>query len=242
MQRAAPQELTFPDPRHATDEGLVAVGGDFSPERLLAAYSRGIFPWPLRELPYVWFSPDPRMVLPPAELHVPRSLGKVLRRAPFRVTWDRAFAAVVRACAAAPRPGQPGTWIHPELAAGFVALHRRGHAHSVEVWAGEQLVGGLYGLAIGRAFTGESMFHRLPDASKVAFVHLVRRLAGWGFQLVDCQVYSPHLARFGAREWPRDRFLDALAAATAEPGRPGPWSADDPPAVRLPDADRPHAG
>lgn len=213
----------FPDPREADEDGLVAVGGDFTPDLLLAAYRRGIFPWPAPGYPFVWYSPDPRAVLVPEELHVPRRLRKTMRRGPYRITFDTAFERVLRACATAPRPGEPGTWIVPPLIDGYVGLHRAGYAHSVEAWDGSRLVGGLYGVAIGAAFCGESMFHLAPDASKLAFVALVERLREWGFRLVDCQIRTDHLARFGAREWPRERFLAALASAAGEDRPPGSW-------------------
>lgn len=213
----------FPDPRLADDEGLVAIGGDFGADLLLLAYAQGIFPWPCADYPYAWFSPNPRTVLRPAQLHVARSLRKARRRKPFRITYDTAFERVMRHCADMPRPGQDGTWIVPDLRAGYLELHRLGFAHSVETWLGDRLVGGLYGLAIGTAFSGESMFYIEPDASKIAFVDLVSRLRSWGFRLVDCQIHTEHLARFGARDWPRDAFLDELAKAVREPRRPGSW-------------------
>lgn len=213
----------FPDPREADEHGLVAVGGDFRPRLLIAAYARGIFPWPTPELPYLWFSPDPRAILLPAELHVSRRLRQTIRSGRFRVTFDHAFEAVMRGCKAAPRPGQDGTWILEEMIGGYAALHRRGLAHSVEAWLDDRLVGGVYGVAMGTMFCGESMFYREPDASKVAFVHLVERLRDWGYRFVDCQVETPHVKRFGARPWPRERFLAELATALREPGRPGSW-------------------
>jgi leucyl/phenylalanyl-tRNA--protein transferase len=213
----------FPDPRDASDYGLVAVGGSYHPRMLLAAYATGIFPWPSRELPFAWFSPNPRMVLRPEDLHVSRSLRKTIRKQRFRVTWDTRFEEVIRACAAAYRPGQGGTWINEDLIQGFLGLYRRGLAHSVESWDGRRLVGGLYGISLGTVFCGESMFQRRTDASKVAFVELVERLRGWHFRLVDCQVYTDHLAQFGAREWPRDRFLDELRQALRSPTRRGSW-------------------
>lgn len=222
----------FPDPRFASDHGLVAIGGDFSPGLLLAAYAQGIFPWPSDELPRAWFSPDPRLVLPPQQLHVPRSLRKARRRSTLRLTYDTAFDAVIQQCAAAPRPGQGGTWITDEMIAGYSRLHHLGFAHSAEAWRGDDLMGGLYGVALGGCFSGESMFYHEPDASKIAFVTMVERLARWGFTLVDCQVHSPYLEQFGAREWPRDRFLDTLAAALQAPTRRGPWTG------QLPGADR----
>lgn len=220
--------LVFPDPHLADDDGLLAVGGDLSPERLLLAYAHGIFPWSSEGEPILWWCPSPRMVLFPAELEVNRSLVKALRRAPYRLSADTAFEAVMRACAATPRPGQEGTWITEPLIAGFCALHRRGLAHSVEAWEGEELVGGLYGLAIGRVFCGESMFARRPDASKIAFVRLCRRLQEWGFELIDCQMATAHLARFGAREIDLDDYLDRLRASILAPWRIGPWSLEDP--------------
>ncbi|MCP3964005.1 MAG: leucyl/phenylalanyl-tRNA--protein transferase [bacterium] len=214
----------FPDPRQAEDHGLVAIGGDYRPELLVAAYAHGIFPWPNDNVSHAWFSPNPRMVLLPEELHVSRSLAKTLRRGRFRVTYDTAFEQVSRCCARIDRPGQDGTWITEELRAGFVELHHLGLAHSVETWRGDRLVGGLYGLSLGTMFCGESMFHLEPDASKVAFVALVRRLRGWSFRLVDCQVHTGHLEQLGAHEWPRDRFLDEVEMAVQYPTRPGPWT------------------
>jgi len=216
-------ELAFPDPRYAADHGLVAIGGDYRPERLLAAYMSGIFPWPCEELPLAWFSPDPRLVLRPEELHLSRSLRRTLRRGRYRVTFDTAFDEVIRRCAMA-RRDDGGTWITDDLRAGMCGLHRLGFAHSVETWAGAVLVGGLYGVSIGTTFSGESMFHAAPDASKVALVHLVTRLQDWGFRMLDCQVYTEHLERLGAREWSRDTFLDELALAIAEPTRRGSWT------------------
>ena len=202
---------------------MLAVGGDLRPERLLTAYAQGIFPWYEEGLPILWHSPDPRMVLRAEDLHVPRSLAKTIRRGDYRITLDTAFRDVVRACASMDRPGQDGTWITEEMIAAYVALHRLGFAHSVEAWSGDALVGGLYGVSLGSAFFGESMFAHAPDASKVAFVTLVRDLAGRGITLVDCQVHTEHLARFGASEWPRERFLEALAVALRDPTRKGKW-------------------
>jgi leucyl/phenylalanyl-tRNA--protein transferase len=217
------EDLVFPPPELATEEGLLAVGGDVSPERLMLAYGRGIFPWPMRGMPLLWFSPDPRFILPLEDVHLSRSLRRSVRRERFSVTFDRAFARVVRACARSPRPGQDGTWITDDLRRGYVALHERGIAHSAEAWRGDELVGGLYGVSLGAAFFGESMFSSLPDASKVAFVALLGQLARWEFALVDCQVYTDHLARFGAVEVPRAQFLTDLETALARPTRPGPW-------------------
>ncbi len=222
----------FPDPRRAHPRGLLAHGGDLEPERLLAAYAQGIFPW-YDEAPILWFSPDPRMVLRPGDLHVGRSLGRRERRQPFRLTMDTAFEKVIRACAEMPRPDQDGTWINPDMIAAYVRLHELGFAHSVEAWApgpdgdgGEELAGGLYGVSLGRVFFGESMFARQADASKIAFAAFVRQLRDWRFELVDCQVTTEHLARFGATEWPRDDFLDALARGLEAETRRGPWAFD----------------
>ncbi len=218
------QPSGFPDPRQAEDHGLVAVGGDFSPAMLVTAYAHGIFPWPTGGLSRAWFSPNPRMVLRPEELHVPRRLARTLRQGRFDVTFDTAFPEVVHGCAAAERPGQPGTWITDDLIAGFCELHTLGLAHSVEAWRNGRLVGGVYGLALGRVFCGESMFHTETDASKVAFVTLVRQLRDWGFRMLDCQIHTRHLESLGAREWPRDRFLDELEVAVREPAPRGKWT------------------
>jgi leucyl/phenylalanyl-tRNA--protein transferase len=220
-----PRQLVFPDPELAAPSGLLGVGGDVAPERLLLAYQSGIFPW-YSDPPPLWFSPPWRMVLEVGELKVPKSTRQHARRGTYRVTMDTAFAQVLDGCAGVERPGQPGTWLNEDLKAGMIELHRRGVAHSVEAWDGPSLVGGLYGLAIGRVFCGESMFARAPDASKVAFVRLVQQLAAWGFPLVDCQVYTEHLARFGAVEIPRREFLARLAELR-DGGRPGGWAFDD---------------
>ena len=214
----------FPDPRQAADHGLVAVGGDYRPELLITAYAHGIFPWPTEGVSHAWFSPNPRMVLVPEELHISRSLRKTRRQGRFRVTFDTAFEEVMRGCAAARRAGQRGTWISEELMTGFAALHDMGFAHSVESWHGDRLAGGLYGLALGSVFCGESMFHAERDASKVAFVALVDQLRAWSFRMVDCQVYNEHLETLGAREWHRDDFLDELELAIREPTRRGQWT------------------
>ncbi len=218
----------FPDPETALEEpnGLLAVGGDLSPPTLLRAYRHGIFPWYEPGQPILWWSPDPRLVLYPPRLHVSRSLRKTLRRGRYRITFDHDFASVIHACAAAPRPGQEGTWITAEMASAYLQLHRLGHAHSVEAWQGDELVGGLYGVALGGAFFGESMFARAPDASKAAFATLVRHLEHWDYQLIDCQVTTGHLLRLGAEEIPRRRFLAELRHALRCPGRPRPWTVE----------------
>lgn len=219
------RRIAFPDPRQAGADGLLAIGGDLSPQRLLTAYAMGIFPWPHGdEWPLLWFSPDPRMVLRPEELHVSRSLRKTIKQGKFEVRFDTAFAQVMRACAKIPRSGQDGTWITPEMIEAYCALHELGFAHSAEAWLDGQLVGGLYGIALGAAFFGESMFAAHADASKVAFVHLVQRLREWDFHFIDCQTTTAHLQRFGAVEWRREEFLQRLARALQEPGRRGRWS------------------
>jgi len=275
LLRPGINDLRFPPVEAASPEGLLAIGGDLRPERLLEAYRHGIFPWYSDDQPILWWSPDPRAVLIPAKLKVSRSLRKTLRRGTFRVSLDQAFGAVMNACAGprhsgtykcrerhdcadaggtAPRmaeadscreqgpkatPGalaedagsdrgsQPsGTWITPEMRDAYARLHALGYAHSVEVWYDDQLVGGLYGVALGAAFFGESMFSHATDASKVALVHLVHQLEAWGYTLVDCQVASAHLFSLGAEEIPRADFLTRLAQALAQPGRRPPWRFD----------------
>jgi len=221
------EKLVFPPPEMATPEGLLAVGGDLRPQRLLLAYSMGIFPWPVEGMPLLWHSPDPRFVLVPESLHVGRTLRKTVRKAPFRLTMDTAFGDVIEACAEIPRPGQDGTWITDEMKDAYNTLHSLGLAHSVESWQDGELVGGLYGVSLGAAFFGESMFARVSDASKVAFVHFVRQLEAWDINLIDCQVHTKHLERFGAEHWPREKFLRELEAALEAPTRQSHWSFDD---------------
>jgi leucyl/phenylalanyl-tRNA--protein transferase len=221
------RRAVFPEPGEAEPDGLLAVGGDLSPERLLAAYAAGIFPWYSDETPILWWSPDPRLVLDPASLHVSRSLTRTLRRRRYRVRSDTAFAEVIARCASRTRPGQDGTWITDEMAAAYRRLHELGFAHSFEAWEGETLSGGLYGVSLGGAFFGESMFADRPDASKVALVTAIGWMARWGVTLVDCQVRTEHLVRLGAREIPRREFLAALARALEKPTRRGRWDVDD---------------
>jgi leucyl/phenylalanyl-tRNA--protein transferase len=206
--------------------GLLAAGGDLSTRRLIEAYRNGIFPWSGEGEPLLWWSPDPRMVLFPSELKVPRSLRKRIARRDYQIRCDSAFVEVMRACAAPRRAGE-GTWITGEMIAAYERLHRAGLAHSVETWIGGELAGGLYGVAIGRAFFGESMFTRVADASKIALVALVRQLERWGFGVIDCQVRSAHLARFGAREIPRAAFLRGLAELVNYPQAAERWRFDD---------------
>lgn len=203
--------------------GLLAAGGDLSPQRLLAGYRRGIFPWYEAGQPILWWCPDPRAVIYPDELHISRSLRRTLRRELLVTTCDEAFAAVVDGCAAE-RPGQHGTWITPEMNAAYRRLHALGHAHSIETWSGDELVGGLYGVALGRVFFAESMFSRESDASKVALVQLVTSLRRWGFGLIDCQMTSAHLASMGAREIPRAKFVATVARLTEQAADAGAWS------------------
>jgi leucyl/phenylalanyl-tRNA--protein transferase len=221
------ERLIFPPPALADPNGILALGGDLRPERLLLAYSMGIFPWYSEDMPILWHSPDPRLVLTPATLHVGRSLRKAMRRRPYEIRLDTAFADVIDACAQSPRPGQNGTWITGEMRAAYVELHRRGFAHSAEAWQDQRLVGGLYGVSLGGVFFGESMFAYASDASKLAFVTLMRQLAAWGIDLVDCQVHTEHLASLGAEEWPRARFLAALQRAVRQPTRKGRWRLDE---------------
>ena len=215
-------DLVFPPPELAED-GLLAVGGDLRPERLLLAYSMGIFPWYTEEEPLLWWSPDPRMIVIPEEAHISRRLQRVIRQGTFRVTVDETFGDVIRACASAPRPGQGGTWILDDMVEAYCALHEKGFAHSVECWQGETLVGGLYGVSLGRAFFGESMFSRVTDASKAAFAALVDLARAWNFSFIDCQMTTPHLERLGGKEVTRERFLKMLKHALTSTTRSGKW-------------------
>jgi leucyl/phenylalanyl-tRNA---protein transferase len=205
--------------------GLLAAGADLSPQRLLDAYVRGIFPWFGEDDPLLWWSPDPRMVLMLDELHVSRSLRRVIRSGRYEMRFDTAFREVMRACGE-PRPGQDGTWITPAMLDAYTALWQLGYAHSIESWVDGELAGGLYGVAIGRMFYGESMFTRRTDASKVAFVAVVRQLRRWGFRLIDCQMPTEHLASLGAREIPRREFLAQVQRLVREPAVPAPWRPD----------------
>jgi len=218
----------FPAVARALEEpnGLLAAGADLSVPRLVQAYENGIFPWYSEGQPVLWWSPDPRMVLFPPELKIPRSLRKRLARDDYEVRADTAFDEVIRACAA-PRPGQDGTWITEEVAAAYARLHRAGHAHSVETWIDGELAGGLYGVALGRMYYGESMFALRPDASKIALVHLVRQLERWDCGMIDCQMKTAHLARFGAREIPRTAFMRKLGELVNYPRHVRKWRLDD---------------
>jgi leucyl/phenylalanyl-tRNA--protein transferase len=215
-----PVESAMRDPN-----GLLAAGADLSTARLVDAYARGIFPWFNHEEPPLWWSPDPRMVVFTAERRVSRSLRKVIASERFRVTLDTAFTDVVSGCAD-PRPDQDGTWITAEIFEAYLKMHRLGYAHSAEAWEGDQLVGGLYGVAIGRMFFGESMFARRSDASKVAFITLLEQLERWDMPMVDCQVPTSHLASLGGREIPRVEFLAHVRRLVRQPAVPSPWRFD----------------
>lgn len=221
------EELVFPPPCLATPEGLLAAGGDLSPERLLLAYRMGIFPWYAEDEPILWWSPDPRLVIYPQEFHLSRSLQKVIRRGDFTVTTDRAFEEVIRACAGVRTAGGEGTWIVPDMIDAYCGLHRRGLAHSVEAWQGQRLAGGLYGVSLGSAFFGESMFTRVKNASKVALATLAAWLQANGFDLIDCQVTTGHLQRLGAREIPREHYLQELSRCLQNSTRIGKWKMAD---------------
>lgn len=216
-----PADIGFPDTRLAESDpnGLLAIGGDLSQTRLLNAYRHGVFPWYSAGQPILWWSPAPRMVLFPDELHVSRSLRRSMRRPGFWISIDTAFEAVIRACAA-PRSAQEGTWLLPEMIDAYRALNRSGHAHSFEVWHGEKMVGGLYGVAIGQVFFGESMFSHRSDASKIALSLLAEVARDQPYRLIDCQVYTAHLSRLGAREIPRPDFQRLLAEAVDAPAAP----------------------
>jgi leucyl/phenylalanyl-tRNA--protein transferase len=217
-------DFPFPSPETADEQGIVCAGGNLSPGLLLSAYRRGIFPWFSEREPILWWSPDPRFVLFTEELHVSGTMIKLLRKRSFDLALDRDFAAVIRACSSSPRPGQDGTWITEGMIEAYIELHRLGYAHSVEARRGDELVGGLYGVALGSMFFGESMFSRVDDASKAAFIPFVWRLREEGFTLVDSQVYTDHLAGLGAREIPRSEYLRLLADRLAATTRKGDWA------------------
>jgi len=217
--------LVFP-PVHLAEDGLLALGGDLRPERLILGYTKGIFPWYAENLPILWHSPDPRMIMTTRDLVVQRSLRKAIRKQPYALRMDTAFDDVLAGCAGSPRPGQTGTWLIPEMIDAYRKLYDLGFAHSIEAWRGEELVGGLYGVSLGAAFFGESMFARAPDASKIAYTAIVRQLDAWRIGLIDCQVHTEHLERFGAYEVPRVRYLELLARALDEPTKRGRWRFD----------------
>ena len=222
------RDLRFPPVEQAHESGLLAVGGDLSTERLLVAYQSGIFPWPEPNTPLLWWAPPERAVIEPQNLHVGRSLRKLVRRGEFSVRADHNFAAVIRACAGIPRRGQRGTWIVPAMIDAYVQLHEAGYAHSIETYRDGLLCGGLYGVSLGGCFFGESMFSRADNASKVAFVVLADQLAAWGFDLIDGQVQNDHLERFGVYTIPRAEFMIRLRKSLLQPTRRGPWHLDVP--------------
>jgi leucyl/phenylalanyl-tRNA---protein transferase len=222
-----PEREVFPDPNLADESGLLGVGGDLQPRRVLLAYRYGIFPWFSRGQPILWWSPDPRVVLFPEELHLQRSLKKRIRRGDYEVRLDTDFRGVIEGCAEGPRPGQDGTWITDEMRIAYVRLHELGFAHSAEAYRDGVLVGGLYGVSIGKLFAGESMFARASDASKVAFAYLTLQLRRWGFPLIDCQLHTKHMERFGAKEIPRREYLERLDELAEQEGRKGKWSFDE---------------
>lgn len=218
--------LAFPPPEHTDESGILAVGGDLSPERLLLAYEHGIFPWFNDSDPVLWWCPEDRMVLVPERLKVSKSMKKTLKDGVFQVTFDRDFQSVIRACANTPRPGQDGTWINEEMIEAYSKLHNYGYAHSVESWFQGELVGGLYGVSLGKAFFGESMFSHRSEASKVALYHLVQFAKQKEFHFIDCQVHTPHLESLGATTMPRTLFLEMLEEAVNYPDLRGKWSID----------------
>ncbi len=222
------EEPIFPDPEDADPDGLLAVGGDLSPQRLLTAYANGIFPWYGDDSPILWWSTNPRLVLIPEEFHIPRSLRRILNKGLFSFTLDMDFSGVIRGCANAARPEQQGTWIVEDMVEAYGMLHELGYAHSVEAWMEGKLVGGLYGVSLGGIFFGESMFYTIANASKAAFAVLVKQLKIWDFDLIDCQQTTPHLLRFGARELPRFRFYAMLRESMDKPTREGRWTFDIP--------------
>lgn len=215
-------EPLFPHPGEATEEGIIAAGGDLSPQRLLNAYASGIFPWYNEGEPILWWSPDPRLILFPGEIHVSRTMRRLLKKNVYRVTVDREFPRVINECAQL-RDNQPGTWITGEMHDAYIKLHEMGFAHSVEVWRDKDLVGGLYGLSLGKCFFGESMFYTEANASKIGFITFVRQLDKLGFHFIDCQIPTPHLKSLGAWEIPRENFLKLLEKGTRFETMVGKW-------------------
>ena len=220
-------EPIFPPPDYADQSGLIAIGGDLSSERLLAAYRAGIFPWYSDDQPILWWSPDPRLVLDIDDFKLRRSLRKTIKKGVFKITFDRVFEEVIAACAATEREGQNGTWITGEMQEAYIEMHGLGYAHSVETWFDGQLVGGLYGISLGKAFFGESMFHHKSDASKIALATLVSTLKSWDYQFIDAQMTTDHMVGLGAKEIPRRIFLKRLKAALNHPTRRGKWRIED---------------
>ena len=217
------KELFFPEPDEADDTGLLAFGGDLSIERLTLAYTKGIFPWYEEGMPVLWWSPDPRMILFPEKMIISHSLKQTIKKNKFLITFDRDFEAVINECSVTSRNGQDGTWITQEMKSAYTRLHKAGLAHSVESWLEGKLVGGLYGVALGKAFFGESMFHSETDASKVALFQLVEKLKQWKFEIIDAQVYTTHLESLGGELIPRSQYLEILQKAVIKPGMNDSW-------------------
>ena len=224
MHFLGPDPARFPPVDDTDEDGILAVGGDLSSERLVQAYGRGIFPWYSEGLPILWHCPDPRFVLVPDKLHVPKSLRKVMKHGEYEVRLDTDFEQVIDGCAKTRRPGQRGTWITRDMRKAYVRLFAQGYVHCAESWKDGKMLGGLYGVSLGSVFFGESMFAVADDASKVAFATLVEWMRSWGVTLVDCQQQTAHLGRFGAEPWPRPRFIRELEAAIKFPTRAGRWS------------------
>lgn len=224
MHFLGPDPTRFPPVEDTDEDGILAVGGDLTSERLVQAYRRGIFPWYSEGLPILWHCPNPRFVLEPSKLHVPKSLRKVMKRGDYEVRLDTDFEQVIDGCAKTKRPGQRGTWITRDMRKAYLKLFEQGLVHSAEAWRDGVMQGGLYGVSLGAVFFGESMFARADDSSKVAFATLVEWMRRWGVSLVDCQQETAHLARFGAEPWPRQRFVADVEAKMAFPTRQGRWS------------------
>lgn len=222
-----PREFFFPSPEDAEPSGLLAIGGGLEPQRLILAYSQGIFPWYSEGQPILWFSPDPRFVLLPEDFHMSRSLKKRIKKRDFVVTFDQDFSSVIKQCSKVPRVGQSGTWITDDMIDAYEKLHQLGIAHSVEVYLDKVLVGGLYGICLGNMYFGESMFALVSDASKVGFSYLVRQLESWGIEMIDSQVHTEHLARFGARHISRREYLAVVHDLVGKPRIRQKWSFDD---------------
>lgn len=220
------ESVNFPPASHARN-GLLAAGGDLSPDRLLSAYRQGIFPWYSEREPILWWSPDERMVLFPENFHLSRSMRRFCRATPFSFRMDTAFRQVISCCAGTVRSGENGTWIHPEMIEAYCTLHEMGFAHSVECYRNGNMAGGLYGISLGNAFFGESMFSFEKNASKFALAVLNAQCRLWGFRFIDCQMYTPHLDSLGAAEMPREQFLMILSEALKEKNRKGKWIADE---------------
>ena len=221
-----PDEIVFPDPGLAEDDGLLAVGGDLKPERLVHAYANGIFPWYSEGEPVLWWSPNPRMILFPKEFKRHKNLRRTVNKSVFNITFDRAFRQVIGQCAAVRKNDNSGTWITRDMEMAYIKLHELGLAHSVEAWQNGSLVGGLYGVSLGGTFFGESMFHLVTDASKVALWHLTDRLLLWNFDMIDAQQETPHLSSLGAKPVERKKFLHLLKQSLKKPTRRGSWSVD----------------